>query len=245
MIELPDFSKDFLWENNFYLSCDITRISKIVAHYELFRMTQGLAGEIVECGVFKGASLARFAAFREIFGSPFSRKVIGFDTFGSFPETAFGQDFKRRDGFIAAAGDQSISVEQMQEVLEHKGCARFVELVPGDITKTVPAYVAEHPELRISLLNLDTDIYEPAVTILEHLFPLIVPGGILVLDDYGVFPGETKAVDDYFRGRAVEIRKFPFCMTPCFVVKDAPVAEGAASGDRVALHATPADFRRE
>jgi len=220
MIELPDFSKDFLWENNFYLSCDLTRISKILAHYELFRMSRGLAGDIVECGVFKGASLARFAAFREIFGNPFSRKVIGFDTFGDFPETGFDQDVERRKGFIAAAGNQSISVEQMRQVLEHKGCDRFVELVAGDITQTVPAYVAQHPELRISLLNLDTDIYEPAVTILEHMFPLIVPGGVLILDDYGVFPGETKAVDDYFQGRTVEIRKFPFCMTPCYVVKD-------------------------
>lgn len=219
MIQLPDFSRDFEWENNFYLSCDVTRISKILAHYELFSMVQDLPGAIVECGVFKGASLARFAAFRDLFENPFSRRIIGFDTFGAFPETGFDDDRKKREGFIAAAGDQSISVEQMMRVLEHKRCERFVELVPGDITQTVPKYVQEHPELRISLLNLDTDIYEPAVTILEHLYPRIVPGGVLILDDYGVFPGETKAVDDFFRGQDVTINKFPFCMTPCYVVK--------------------------
>jgi len=219
IIELPDFSQDFRWENNFYLSCDITRISKILAHYELFRMVQDLPGAIVECGVFKGASLARFASFRELFGNPYSKRIIGFDTFGAFPETEFEEDRKKRDGFIAAAGDQSISTDQMMQVLAHKGCDRFVELVPGDITKTVPQYVKEHPELRISLLNLDTDIYEPAVTILEHLYPLIVPGGVLVLDDYGTFPGETKAVDDFFKGDDPGIRKFPFCMTPCYLVK--------------------------
>lgn len=74
MIELPDFSKDFLWENNFYLSCDITRISKILAHYELFKMVQDIPGAIVECGVFKGASFSRFASFRGLFGNPFSKK---------------------------------------------------------------------------------------------------------------------------------------------------------------------------
>ena len=108
------------------------------------------------------------------------------------------------------------------KVLEHKRCERFVELVAGDITQTVPKYVKEHPELRISLLNLDTDIYEPAVTILEHLYPRIVPGGVLILDDYGVFPGETKAVDDFFHGQDVTINKFPFCMTPCYIVKNSP-----------------------
>jgi hypothetical protein len=94
-----------------------------------------------------------------------------------------------------------------------------VELVEGDITKTVPAYLKEHPELTISFLNMDTDVYEPAVTILNHLYPRLVRGGVLLLDDYGVFPGETKAVDEYFRGKNVEIKKLPFCQTPCYLVK--------------------------
>lgn len=220
MIELPDFTRDFLWENYFYLSCDITRISKILAHYELFRMVQDVPGAIVECGVFKGASLARFAMFRELFGNPFSKKIIAFDTFGQFPDTSFEPDQEKREKFVAAAGDQSISVDQMMAVLQHKCCERSVELAQGDICTTVPQYVRDHPELKISLLNLDTDIYEPAVVILETLWPRIVNGGILLLDDYGTFPGETKAVDEYFQDRHVEIRKFPFCMTPCYIVKE-------------------------
>ena len=64
-MHLPDFSKAFEYENNFYLSCDNTRLSKIIAHYELFKMTMHLPGAIVECGVFKGASLVRFAGFRD------------------------------------------------------------------------------------------------------------------------------------------------------------------------------------
>jgi Macrocin-O-methyltransferase (TylF) len=219
MIELPDFAKAFQWENNFYLSCDITRISKILAHYELFKMVQNVPGAIVECGVFKGASLARFAALRNLFGNPFSKKIIAFDTFGRFPESNFAPDKKMRERFITAAGDQSISADQMMQVLRHKRADDFVDLVAGDICTTVPRYVQEHPELKVSLLNLDTDVYEPAVAILQHLYPLIEAGGVLILDDYGTFPGETRAVDEYFRGEQVEIRKLPFCMTPCFLIK--------------------------
>ena len=69
------------------------------------------------------------------------------------------------------------------------------------------------------MLNLDVDIYEPAVTILEYLYPLIVPGGILILDDYGIFPGETKAADDYFQGKKIKINKFPFAKTPAYIIK--------------------------
>ena len=219
MIPLPDFEKAFDYENNFYLSCDITRISKIIAQYEIYKMVKDIPGTIVECGVFKGVSLARFAMFREILGNPFNKKIIAFDTFDKFPETSFVQDQKARTGFIQDAGEDSISKQQMEKVLENKGTNKFVELIVGDITKTVPNYIENNPELKISLLNLDTDIYEPAVTILEHLYPKITKRGILILDDYGTHPGETKAVDEYFKDEKVEIKKFPFAMTPCYIIK--------------------------
>ena len=59
MINLPDFSKAFEYENNFYLSCDNSRIAKLLAHYELYKMVVNIPGAIVECGVFKGTSLTR------------------------------------------------------------------------------------------------------------------------------------------------------------------------------------------
>ncbi len=218
-MKLPNFEKAFDYENNFYLSCDMTRISKILAHYELFNKVIDIGGEIVECGVFKGASLARFAMFREIFTNPFSKKIIAFDTFGKFPQTKFKDDVKVRKNFVKEAGENSISKPQLLHVLKNKGITKWIELVKGDITKTVPAYIKKHPELKISLLNLDTDIYEPAVTILEHLYPRIVKGGVLIIDDYGTFPGETKAVDEYFKNKKVKINKFPFRTTPCYLVK--------------------------
>jgi hypothetical protein len=218
-MKLPDFEKAFDYENNFYLTCNINRISKILAHYELYKSVMEIPGAIVECGVFKGASLIRFAAFRNLLGSPFTKKIIGFDTFDTFPETEYAEDKKFRQRFVSAAGEKSISRKQLMEVLRHKGTDESLELVEGDITKTVPDYVKNHPELRISLLNLDTDIYEPAVTALEYLYPRIVTGGVLLIDDYGVFPGETKAVEEYFKDKKIKISKFSFCMTPCFVVK--------------------------
>jgi hypothetical protein len=219
MIKLPNFENAFEYENNFYLSCNITRISKIIAHYEIYKMIKEIPGEIVECGVFKGASFLRFAMFREIISNPFSKKIIGFDTFDKFPETSFQQDDVAREKFIESAGSNSISKDQLFDVLKHKDINKFVELIDGDITKTIPKYIQSHPELKISLLNLDTDIYEPAVTILENLYPRITKGGILVLDDYGTHPGETKAVDDYFEDHDIKIQKFSFAMTPCYIIK--------------------------
>ncbi|MEZ4798719.1 MAG: TylF/MycF/NovP-related O-methyltransferase [Flavobacteriales bacterium] len=219
MIQLPDFDKSFDYENNFYLSCQNNRFAKFLSHYELFKLTNDLPGDVVECGVFKGASFARFAGFRDLLGNDYSRKIIGFDIFGEFPSTAFDDDQKYRDGFINEAGSSSITPDQLMEVLKNKKVDKNIELIAGDICQTVPQYVKDNPHLKISLLNLDTDIYEPAVAILEHLWPRIVKGGVLILDDYGTFPGETKAVDEYFKDKNVEIKKFPFAMTPCYIVK--------------------------
>jgi Macrocin-O-methyltransferase (TylF) len=224
MIELPDPARSWEYENGFYLTCETARIGKLLAHYELFKMVHELPGAIVECGVFKGASLVRFAAFRDLLGSTSAKQIVGFDTFAAFPATGYDPDAAMREHLIEVAGSESIARSQLREILERRGIDRCVELVEGDILQTVPAYVEQHPELRIALLNLDTDIYEPARVILEHLYPRIVPGGLLVLDDYGVFPGESDALDAYFAGNDVEIRAFPFSLTPAYVRKPGPSA---------------------
>lgn len=218
MITLPDPQLRFEYENNFYLTCSSSRIGKLIAHYELFKRSLKITGALVECGVFKGSSLMRFAMFEDLM-SRSHRNIIGFDTFGSFPETHFKHDKKPRQSFINDAGIESVSIKQLLRMFRHKKMQEQVELVAGDIMKTVPAYVRTHPRLKIALLNLDTDIYEPAVTILEHLYPRLALGGVLILDDYGIFPGETKAVDDYFKGKRIKIERFPFSKTPSYIIK--------------------------
>jgi len=218
MIKLPDFNKSFEYENDFYLSCDSSRIGKFIAHYELYNKTKHLPGVIVEAGVFKGISLVRFAMMEKNINPNNPRKIIGFDTFSDFPETDFEGDKQPREKFIKEAGLESISKSQLEEVLKNKGID-FVELVEGDILKTVPEYIKSNPGLQISLINMDADVYEPSKTVLECLYPNLLSGGILISDDYGKFPGETKAVDDYFKNKNIKIEGFSFCKTPCYIIK--------------------------
>lgn len=219
MIELPDPGRAWEYENGFYLTCGTPRISKLLAQYELYKRVLEIPGVIVECGVFKGASLSRLAMFRHLFETADARQIVAFDTFDRFPDTEYEADRAPREAFVTAGGAHSISVDQMRSVLEQKDCGGNIELVAGDIRETVPAYVAAHPELKIALLNLDTDVYEPARVILDHLYPRLSRGGIVILDDYAVFPGETAAVDAFFAEMDVTIHKFPFGKTPSYAVK--------------------------
>ena len=154
-----DTEKDFEYENGFYLTSQPSRIAKLVTHYELYRMIADLPGQVIECGVFRGASLIRLATFRDMLG------------------------------FLA-----------------HKGLGN-VELVPGDLTLTAPEYLLKHPELKIAFLHIDTDIYEPAKAALDVFGPRMVRGGVIVFDDYGTFPGETKAADDFLAASGLKINK--------------------------------------
>lgn len=216
-----DFSRQFEFENGFYATAPVNRISKFATHMELFRRTSALPGEIVECGVFKGNSLFRFVKFRSLFENPFSRRIIGFDIFGEFPEGSYEADKPILEQFIAAAGSRSIEREELQAALAHHGLDVNVELVAGNILETVPAYVERVPQLKISLLHIDVDLYEPTRVALEVLFPRVVAGGIVILDDYAAFPGANQAIDDYFRDRPERVAKLPYSNAICYIEKQA------------------------
>jgi hypothetical protein len=198
-------------------------ITRFLAQYELFKMVQDLPGSIVELGVYKGSSLFAFANFLEIFSpGDRSRKVIGFDSFEGLAN--FHQNdgieqelhFKKEGGWKAEGYD--LILKELSDLFQQEAFvpqAPRIEIIKGDIVKTVPAYVTEHPGLRISLLHFDCDLYEPTNEGLKSLVPMIVPGGIVVLDEYAItaWAGETKAVDDFF-GKEIEIRKFTWSSCP-------------------------------
>jgi len=213
-----DTEKCWDYENGFYLTSHVTRLSKLLAQYELYKTIIDVPGHVVECGVYKGASFLRFATFREILENPYSRKIIGFDAFGKFPEgaeDAANQAFIRR---FSEQGGDGISRDAFIQVLAHKGFEN-TELVKGDICSTVPQYVAEHPELRIALLHLDVDVYAPSKVVLDHLYERIVQGGLLLMDDYGIIPGETQAVDELVQknDRQLRIEKLPISHIPAYI----------------------------
>jgi hypothetical protein len=219
MDKLYDLSKRFDYENGFYATADPSRFSKFITHLEFFKQTSTVRGEILEFGIFKGNSFFRWIKFRDLLEQTSSRKVIGFDIFGDFPEAKFEGDKQRRDDFVEETnGGKSISLEEMQELLDKQSLSKNVELVKGDILVTLKDYLNKNPHLKISLLHIDVDLYEPVKEILEQLYDRVSTGGIIILDDYGTFSGTNKAVDDFFNNKA-EVKKLPFSNTISFIVK--------------------------
>lgn len=206
-------------------------LTRFLAHYELYKRVADLPGSIVECGVYRGAGLLAWAKLVEIF-HPGDRlkKVIGFDNFAGFTAITDKDGPERPERSKVTGGWNA--APYYSELLEHVDIfhqdsfmprAKRIELVAGNLEQSAMKYILDNPGLRISLLHLDVDVYEPTKAALKALYPHVMKGGIVIFDEYGApeWAGETRAVEEYFGKEIPRIQKFPWSSVPCgFIVKD-------------------------
>jgi O-methyltransferase len=146
-----------------------------------------LAGEMWECGVYKGGTARMLAQLLADSPRRGTRKLRLFDTFAGMPETDPGKDHHKRGDF----GDTSL-----QAVRDCVGHADLVQYHSGLIPDTFVGLEAS----AISFIRVDVDIYQAVMDCCRFAFPRLVVGGIMVFDDYGFAscPGARKAVDNFF-----------------------------------------------
>lgn len=163
-------------------------------------------GAIVECGVWRGGSM--MAAARTLLEREDVRDLYLFDTFSGMPDP--GDNDVRFDGstpYEALAAERpgatsiaEFALAQLDDVRRNMGSTGYppdrIHYVEGKVEDTIP----EHAPDEIALLRLDTDWYESTRHELEHLFPRVSPGGIVIIDDYGTWQGARRAVDEYLAG---------------------------------------------
>ena len=220
---------DFERFRNFPVFTPRYNLSRFLVHYELFKKIRELPGAIVDLGVYQGASTFTWAKLCEIFCPTDVRKVVyAFDTFKGFPSLSKNdggrseKNDRKVGGFHSGAAierDLKLAQEAMRPD-KHIRHINRIEFVKGDAVKTIPKFVkSKGAGLRVALLNIDFDLYEPTKTALKYFIPLMVRGGVIILDEYALetFGGETKAVDEYFKkafGRLPKIKKFSWHSVP-------------------------------
>tara|TARA_B100001059_G_C17836721_1_gene588655 strand:+ start:112 stop:786 length:675 start_codon:yes stop_codon:yes gene_type:complete len=212
-------TKQDIWnaENIYHLKSDISRIGKLLYHYEIYKMIKNIPGDIVECGVFKGASLVRFLTFRAILENNFSRKILGFDIFGKFPLEKRKNDKNFILNFEKNTGN-GISINELCDIFKEKKFDNF-ELIKGDVKVTIPKFLKRNPETKIALLHLDLDVYKPTKLALEKFIKHMSPRGIILIDDYSLAHGSTKAIDEFLKKNTkLKIQKLHYYKQPSFIV---------------------------
>ena len=203
-----------------FLACTGSdRLQKILARYELFKMTLDVPGDIVECGVFKGSGIYTLAKLQKLFAPNNERRIVGFDFFDTRRDIQFKHKVDREvlDEHKAALSSRATILANLKKMdIEN------VELIAGDIVKTAPEYVKKNQGFRISLLYLDVDNYEGTLAVLESFYPLVTPGGLIVFDEYAYRRyGESDAVAEYFKGAGLHLKSLSWANTPtAYFVKE-------------------------
>jgi len=182
----------------------MTSLERMHALYTATRyiVDNDIAGDFVECGVWRGGSVMLIAHTLLRCGVT-DRRIWLYDTFtGMTPPS--DADIQHMSGTPASellasrarTPDDPFHAfaprEIVEENLRRTGYANF-RIVEGDVLTTIPANAPEE----IALLRLDTDWYASTRHELEQLYPRITTGGVLIIDDYGYWRGARKATDEY------------------------------------------------
>ena len=188
----------------------LTSIERLIALTAAARfiVRNDIPGAIAECGVWKGGSMMA-AAMALLDEGDSTRDLYLYDTFEGMSEpTEYDKSF---DGMAAA--DQLAEtpkgegfwcyspLEEVEANLVSTGYPRErLHFIKGKVEDTIP----QHNQPEMAILRLDTDWYESTKHELKHLFPLLVPRGFLIIDDYGYWEGARKAVDEFIEANPVK-----------------------------------------
>jgi len=203
---------------NFSLYTPRQDLTNFLIRYEIFKRVLPVQGSIIECGVLRGGGLMAWAQFSAIFEpANHQRRVVGFDTFSGFPKLSkqdrLSESDQARPGGLAADSyhhlKQCVDLYDMNRFVGH---VPKVELVRGDAAKTIPQYLKENPQLIVSLLYLDFDLYQPTRMALQHFLPRMPKGAVIAFDELNSkdWSGESIAVLESLKLREYRIERCPF-----------------------------------
>jgi hypothetical protein len=185
--------------------------------------SNGVPGCFVECGVWKGGSVG-LMALANLKRGPRRRDIHLFDVFDDIPEPDLASDGEQVVANVSkiigrpiAATGQLAAVKGAYD--RFGGCGSLEENrhLLEEIVRYDPAYLHYHkgffqqtlpsasPKIGdIAILRLDGDWYASTKVCLEALFDKVVPGGFVIIDDYGSYAGCKKATDEFMAGKGIK-----------------------------------------
>lgn len=173
----------------------VQNLSLIIHH-------KSIKGCVVECGVWRGGMIAAIA---QTFGN--DRNYHLFDSFEGLP------DAKPVDGSAAIEWQKNTNSEtyfdncsaemKWATAAMEKSKSTHFTIHKGWFNQTLPAFTTDE---QIAVLRLDGDWYESTMDCLVNLYPKVAQGGIIVIDDYYLWDGCSKAVHDYLSSNKLSSR---------------------------------------
>jgi O-methyltransferase len=196
---------------------DFTMVQEYVYIRNLMLVNQykNIKGCVVECGTWKGGMVAGIATllknqdrtyylYDSFEGLPPAKEIDGIDAleWQKDTESAFYLDNCTADEIFA------------KKAMELSGVKKSV-ITKGWFSDTLPNFSKEG----IAILRMDGDWYDSTMDCLNNLYRYIVPGGIIIIDDYYTWEGCSKAIHDFISKNNYPVRVHQFMDTVAYIVK--------------------------
>lgn len=188
---------------------------KNIVDISSYLLQNNIYGDFVECGVWKGGSVALMAYIMK--EQDKKRMLHLFDAFDDICEPDANVDGERAIELVGGKENAQGRLQAVKGVYDYKGGhgndveaytlitekidydKKFVKVHKGWFQDTLP--MAKNEIDKIALLRLDGDWYSSTKVCLENLYDKVVNNGIIIIDDYGAYEGCKKAVDEFLNER--------------------------------------------
>ncbi|MGM1056424.1 MAG: TylF/MycF/NovP-related O-methyltransferase [Bacteroidota bacterium] len=187
-----------------------------VENLELVERFRDIKGCVIECGVWRGGMAAAIA---EIFGE--NRKYYLFDSFEGLPEVKeidgkAANDWQNNKESKFYFDNCTAEIKYAEKSMKLSLVPNY-EIIKGWFSETLPEIKINE---EIALLRLDGDWYESTMDCLVHLYPHVIIGGVIIIDDYYMWDGCAKAVHDYFSKNNISARIRQSKLGVCYIIKN-------------------------
>ncbi len=184
----------FEYVEHFPLYAGVHTMARYFLLFEKLKETNHLAGDIIEFGVWKGATSLFLAKMLNLMQPNTAKRVVLFDNFSGLPERGSKDVVASKE----VSGNYKGDYENLTDILRRSDLESLVDINIGDASETIVEYENKNPHRCISFALLDFDLYEPTKIALEFIDRKLVPGGIVALDEgySDLWPGEGTALQE-------------------------------------------------
>lgn len=174
----------------------------LLNYYELYKIVKNLNGSIIKCGINSNESFSYFTFFKKCNHYNPKQPLVAFEKSISIFETTVNSSEE------VISVKSNLQIDEDRNILKQKSVDEKIEYVPGSLSKVLPSYLINNPELKIALLIIDLDDYEQTLTTLQYFYPRLVSNGVLIISNYYKKGEENRAVKEFFVNQSVIIRHF-------------------------------------
>lgn len=188
----PEIEDETFW--TFYEASKDYSLVHVAGFYNVFQSLTYIAlNRIAGCAIESGCFLGGVAIFIGLMRRhlEIDLQIVLLDTFCGPPVGTADTFLGRAVRTMKPLPNYEITIRQ--HITRHLGSLDGYTFVKGEVEKTIPDLEVGD----IAMLRLDTDFYSSTSTALRYLYPKVVSGGVLIVDDYGTFKGARSATEDY------------------------------------------------